>query len=52
MEEAIEAIKSKIESLKEELEWNCIEYDAEDYQFEQYYKIQVLEEILRELKGE
>ena len=42
-------IKSKAESLREQLEWLCVENDAEDYQFEEYYKLQVLEEILHEI---
>ena len=48
-EEIVNIIKNKIDSLKEILEWNCIENDAEDYQFEEYYKIQILEEVLEEI---
>lgn len=48
----VEIIKNKIDSLKETLKWECIENDAEDYQFEEFYKIEVLEEVLKEIENE
>lgn len=47
-----EVIKNKIDHLKETLEWKCIENDAEDYQFTEYYQIKILEEILLEIESE
>lgn len=45
-------IHNKLDSLREQLEWLCVENDAEDYRFEEYYKIQILEEVLREIEGD
>lgn len=52
MSDAVEIIKNKIDSLKEILEWRCIKNDAEDYQFEEFYKIEVLEEVLKEIEND
>lgn len=49
MEQAKEIISNKIDALKEQMGCKCIEEDAEDYQFIDYYQIKILEEILREL---
>ena len=52
MSDAVEIIKNKIDSLKEILEWKCVKNDAEDHQFEEFYKIEVLEEVLKEIENE
>lgn len=51
MEKAKEIINNKIDTLQEKLEWLCIENSAEDYQFTEYYQIEILKEILQEFGG-
>lgn len=50
MKTAIEIIKNKIDSLTEQIEWICEKEDVEDYQCEEYYKIQILKEVLQEME--
>lgn len=52
MSDAVEIIKNKIDSLKEILEWECITSNHQDYNFIEFYKIQVLEEVLKEIEND